>query len=232
MPLGSSLLKGLKRLRYLLENTLPQPMPVMFYLEKLRWEKLAKENPNFYVYSKHVSKEEFWNSRKVDYELFISRDALLNSVLLPFSEKTMLEVGGGVGRMTKYFAENFGMIVSLDVSWRMLELARKNLRDYRNVVFIELKTPSIPLPSESFDFTFSYAVFQHMRRKMVESMFREVQRVLVPGGIFKAQLRGAPAASSAWYFGDFWTEKDIHTLSSSAGFEIEKVLVRGNYGLC
>jgi len=122
--------------------------------------------------------------------------------------------------MTKYFADNFALVVSLDISSQMLDLARTNLKNYRNVVFVELKTPSIPIASASFDFAFSYAVFQHMRRKVVEVMFREVQRVLVTGGIFKAQLRGVPAARSAWYFGDYWTEKDIHTLYSSPGFEL------------
>jgi len=122
--------------------------------------------------------------------------------------------------MTKYFADNFALVVSLDISSQMLDLARTNLKNYRNVVFVELKTPCIPIASASFDFAFSYAVFQHMRRKMVEIMFHEVRRVLVTGGIFKAQLRGAPAARSAWYFGDYWTEKDVRRLSSNTGFQL------------
>ena len=84
----------MRNIRYLLENVLPWPTSIMFYLSKRRWDTLARENPNFYVYSKPFSEQEFWHSGKTDYERFVSDDALLNSVLQPFSEKTVLEVGG------------------------------------------------------------------------------------------------------------------------------------------
>jgi len=81
-------------IRYLLENVLPWPTSIMFYLNKRRWDALARQNPFYYVYSKPVSEQEFWDSGKTDYEKFVSGDALLNSVLQPFNERTMLEVGG------------------------------------------------------------------------------------------------------------------------------------------
>jgi SAM-dependent methyltransferase len=49
----------------------------------------------------------------------------------------------------------------------------------------------------SFDFVYSYIVFQHIpNRDVVLNYLSEARRVLKPGGILRCQLRGTPPLDS------------------------------------
>lgn len=106
----------------------------------------------------------------------------------------MLEIGCGVGRMTAGFAPLFGQVHAIDVSGQMLRRARAYLAALPNVYLYETNGSDLQLfRDDSFQFCFSYIVFQHIPLKtMIERYIQEGGRVLAPGGVFAFQVNGLP----------------------------------------
>ena len=77
--------------------------------------------------------------------------------------------------------------------------------------------------SESFDFVYSYAVFQHIpSRDVIENYVREVYALLRPGALFKFQVQGfrddeVPVDS---WLGAFFTEEQAREMAGRCGFEM------------
>ncbi len=105
-----------------------------------------------------------------------------------------LEIGCGPGRLMKPMSRHFGEIHGIDVADAMIQRAVRNLRDVphafpRAASGSDLRDYS----DDSFDFVYSYAVFQHIpQREVVLSYLRDVVRVLKPGGIARLQINGLP----------------------------------------
>ena len=104
----------------------------------------------------------------------------------------VLEIGCGIGRMTRMMATIFGHVTGIDISPEMIRQARENLAGLPNVALLEGDGCTLrPLPNDRFDFAFSFIVFQHIPAlEIVESYFHEVWRVLKPNSLFKVQLQG------------------------------------------
>ena len=138
----------------------------------------------------------------------------------------ILEIGCGVGRLTRHLAAIFGDVDGIDVSGEMIREGRRRLRDLPNVRLhesngVDLRT----FADDSFDFAFSYIVFQHIPdKRVIESYLGEAARVLKPGAVFKFQVHGGEStyeasATSTWS-GAVVTEKEIRDWSRAFGFEV------------
>lgn len=105
-----------------------------------------------------------------------------------------LEIGCGPGRLVKPMSRHFGEIHGVDVSDRMIALARERLREIPWAHVHATDGSSLAqFASESFDFIYSYAVFQHIpSRDVVLQYCREAHRVMKPGAILRAQFNGLP----------------------------------------
>jgi SAM-dependent methyltransferase len=114
---------------------------------------------------------------------------------------TCVEVGCGFGRMTAVLAERFDRVVALDVSPRMLELARAAVTA-SNVEFELVSGSSLdPVEDGVADTLVCYLVLQHLpRREAVEGYLKEFSRVLTPDGRAFVQLPvlGSGAHVRAW----------------------------------
>jgi len=198
--------------------------------QKRLWENLAKKNSRYYInsdYGKEISEDKFRESGKRDYIKYISMDSLISERMTPHT--ILLDIGCGSGRMTEFMAEDFYETIGIDISREMINQARERLEDITNVKFIESDGENIPLPNESIGMAFSYLVFQHMKtREMVESNFREVYRILKPGGLFKVRVRIDKLDSmESWWSGVYCDEM----YPISIGFKLLKREEVGNYGL-
>ena len=190
--------------------------------QKELWNKLAKDNSKYYVASfkgKGITEEEFVESGREDYKNLILNDELIEK------NGIILEVGCGIGRMTQFMRYDFNKVIGIDISGKMIQQAKERLR---GAEFIETDGETIPLPSNSIDFTFSYIVFQHFKTKeMLESNFKEVYRVLKKDGIFKVLVRSDKVDLSQWWGGIACDE----TIPISIGFKLLKKEKIKNYGL-
>jgi len=135
--------------------------------ERMRrdWDQRASEDADRFVYTRDSEADEadFLASGRANFHQLV-RPYL--PVLLQGADPRrcrVLEIGCGVGRMTRWFADTFGEVHALDVSPGMMERARSRLADLPNVVLhLGSGVDLDGLPDESFDLVFSYIVFQHV----------------------------------------------------------------------
>ena len=94
---------------------------------------------------------------------------------------TILDLGCGTGRFSESLAAHFDAeVVGVDPSEKMLDQARKKLRDHR--VRYQLGSgEAIPLPDDSVDLIFMSMCFHHFNDQM--AAVRECRRVLRDGAI-------------------------------------------------
>jgi len=101
----------------------------------------------------------------------------------------LLDFGCGVGRMTRAFSQFFCSCVGIDVSGKMVELARKFNADRPHCEFVASASATMPFADATFDFVFSVLVLQHLPKKsMILGYISEFIRVAKDGGVIVFQL--------------------------------------------
>ena len=166
----------------------------MNIIERMRrdWDRRAREDAYFYAgfARRNQSSADFFSSAS---DTVHTIEAEL-SRLPPSEARCALEIGCGPGRLMGALAHNFAEIHGVDISEQMAALARENLRFVAGACVHVTPDSSLSMfPEGRFDFVYSYTVFQHIpSRDVVLNYMREARRVLKPGGILCAQLRGTP----------------------------------------
>jgi ubiquinone/menaquinone biosynthesis C-methylase UbiE len=152
------------------------------------WNRAADENPYWYVssygaYDAARNLEEFWASGQA-----IWNDIKQVTGYAPGTGDTVVEIGCGVGRLTRAIAPEVGRVIALDISERMLALARQ--ANLPNTDFRAAEGFTLPgLPDESADLALGYCVFQHLPSEAaLKSYLAEMHRVTKPGGIIAFTL--------------------------------------------
>ena len=115
-----------------------------------------------------------------------------------------LEIGCGPGRLMRPLSRHFVEIDGVDVSDEMIAIARERLSDLPNAHPHHTDGASLSLfPDETFEFVYSYAVFQHIpSRDVVLQYLRETHRVMKTGGLARLQFNGLPQGAGISY--DTW----------------------------
>ena len=105
-----------------------------------------------------------------------------------------LEIGCGPGRLMRPMAKHFGEIHGVDVADAMIVRARERLAGIPHAhAHVGTGSDLAQFADQSFDYVYSYAVFQHIpSRDVVFNYLNEAVRVLKPGGLVRAQVNGLP----------------------------------------
>lgn len=163
------------------------------------WNARAREDAGYYV--------AFGRRDQDDAGFFETGRDVVRSIepelrrLGPEQRGRALEIGCGPGRLIRHLSPYFGEIHGVDVSDEMIALARQKLGDVPNAHFHVTSGSSLSMfPDESFDFVYSYAVFQHIpSRDVVYEYLREIRRVMRPEGIAWLQFNGLPRSQESEY---------------------------------
>ena len=194
---------------------------------KKKWNKLATENAMYHVVSrkgKEIDEEQFKHTGLLNYKEHIEEDELLKSKLGNFSNKKILNIGCGVGRLEEFMSKDFEEVYGVDISEVMVEQSRKRLSDKKNVKFFATDGVSLPFEDGFFDLIFSYIVFQHMPNKdVVESNFKEISRTLKEDAIAKIQIRGGHQPYKwQWFYGPVFSYKNIKEVLDRSNLNLIK----------
>ena len=97
-----------------------------------------------------------------------------------FKDKTILDAGCGIGR-NSYWPLKYGAqkVVAFDFDRRTVDVARKNLSQFKNVEVIYQSIYGIAYENE-FDSVFSIGVIHHLEKP--EEAIKNLVRALKPGG--------------------------------------------------
>ncbi len=158
------------------------------------WDDRAIAAPEYYVANgqERWEREEFFRSGEINVENEILADPWVFRRGAEPRRMRMLEIGCGCGRMTRALAASFAEVHGVVISGEMIRLAARNLSDLRNIFLYKNNGSDLAgLADRSFDFAFSFIVFQHIPSPdVIESYVREVYRCLKPGAVFKFQVQG------------------------------------------
>jgi SAM-dependent methyltransferase len=199
------------------------------------WNRRANENAKFYVQSERNdwADRDFFRTGEINAAELVMTDMprICGPGQSPL-DLSMLEIGCGVGRMTRMLARIFAYVTALDISDEMAARARANTADLPNVTVLVGDGATLhPLASDTFDFVFSFIVFQHIPSlEIIASYCREAHRVLKPGGLFKFHVQGRTAFRRGRR--DTWTGYQVspaqaRMLAHGAGFAMEHSEGRG-----
>jgi SAM-dependent methyltransferase len=161
--------------------------------QKRDWEALAEIDPLWAILGDSTRRGRGW---EVD-EFFATAEATLAPILaaahglgLPAQRERALDFGCGVGRITRALGSTFHSAYGVDISERMVELARDLNADYPRCTFLVNEASDLrQFESGSFDLVFENLVLQHLPFKaLVWKYLAEFLRVVRPHGLVVFQL--------------------------------------------
>ena len=151
-------------------------------------------------------------------------------------ESTVLDLGCGIGRVALYVAPACAKLWAVDVSPRMLEMARVRLADQRNVQYAICQDVVIPdVPTASIDVAYSLLVLQHLEREDAFLLLQELRRIMRPTGTavlsfpnllsetYLASFReyARTRVSSVRSRARFYTAQEVECVLGAAGFKAD-----------
>lgn len=147
------------------------------------WDEKALENPYWYVSSAgpYAGRDltDFWASGER-----IWSDIRRIAGYAPDHNAVLVEIGCGVGRLTRLLARESAHVHAFDISAEMLKIAEASLAQ-SNISFHLAESPDLPqLPAACADAFIAYCVFQHLPDYETLRRYLEAAvRVLRPGGL-------------------------------------------------
>ena len=190
------------------------------------WDARALENARFYVNTAQENWDDdaFFASGRMTVQEEVLTDMINICQGKDPKQMTILEIGCGVGRVTRALAEVFGTVHGVDVSGEMVRQAAEANRGIRNAHFWKNNGTDLQVLGDvKIDFAFSSIVFQHIpSREVIETYVCEVKRLLRPGGLFKFQVQGDATLSTEQH--DTWlgvpfSDRQAVELAERCGFE-------------
>ncbi len=156
------------------------------------WNALAELDPLWTILSDPEKKFGKWDAA----EFFSTGEREAERVLamcksngITISYGKLLDFGCGVGRMTRAFSGFFASCVGVDVSGKMIGLARKFNSGRPNCEFIASDSALLPFPDKSFEFVFTVLVLQHVpKTSTILRYVAEFIRVAKDNGVVVFQL--------------------------------------------
>jgi SAM-dependent methyltransferase len=113
------------------------------------------------------------------------------------ADKTLVEIGCGIGRMTCAFTREYGCVVACDLDAGFLERCFETVGRFGQID--RLRTchvadgRTLDLPPDSADVAFSYITLQHCDPADAENLTAEAVRVTRPGGKIVLNYRARSA---------------------------------------
>ena len=143
------------------------------YIEKLYNDIAGKQFKGNYEKNRWANKSE-----KSRYEMISNT---LIKISKDYKFKEYIEIGPGPGTWTKIFLERNknAKFTLVDISYEMLEQAKKNLINYSNLVYLKGDFLKIPL-GKKFDFFFSSRALEYLSDK--EFAFKRIGEIIKKNG--------------------------------------------------
>jgi len=152
-----------------------------------QWEEAANVNEDRYIASGwHYSDKLYETSGILTVGEFL-RVLISHTERKELENKTLLELGCGNGRMTKYLAESFDKVIAVDCSKTMLEKGKEKVKA-KNIEWSLTVDDSITVKDGTIDFFFTFIVLQHCKEDTIKKYFKEADRLLKSEGLFIFQL--------------------------------------------
>lgn len=118
-----------------------------------------------------------------DFFIRVKADELIASCerqLGGLEERSVLDVGCGVGLMSRYVGERFGKLCGVDIAGGVVDRAAAHVPQGEFQLY---DGKQIPYDAETFDVVFTVCVLHHVPPAQWTSLVAEMARALKPGGL-------------------------------------------------
>jgi len=137
----------------------------------------------------------------------------------------ILDAGCGPGRDSKFFISQGFQVIGIDLSEKLLEIAKKNVPEAK---FYKQDLRNIEFPDNTFDGIWANGSLHHLKYKNIPFILESFHTILKPQGILfinvkkgKGEIeRVVPSIPNAKRFYSLFQEKQLHTLLHKAGFTV------------
>jgi SAM-dependent methyltransferase len=180
------------------------------------WDERAREDAAYFVDNlldyRNADMEQFWARGRDVVERILDAAEL---ELVPSDE--IVEIGCGIGRLTRVLAGRVRRVWAVDVSSEMLRQAREQLAGFDNVEWIHGDgTTLAPIGDGVASGCFSFVVFQHVPDPAITLGYvREMARVLRPG---------------AWSAFQVSTDPGVHRVRNGVRTRLKALVGAGPHG--
>ncbi len=204
------------------------------------WDARAREDALYFVDSRAgratADEDGFWRRGEEDLDRMLG---LLGAAIEPSDR--VVEIGCGVGRITRVLAARAAYVQALDVSAQMLREARARNPELENVEWLHGDGFGLaPIADASATVCFSVVVFQHIPDALVTlGYIRETGRILRPGGWAALHVSndpgvhrlangggGDPESHPAW-LGSAVDLEAVRDAATEAGMSLDRVVGAG-----
>ena len=128
-------------------------------------------------------------------------------------KQSLLEIGAGHGRDSKYFEENDFEVTCIDLSPEMVRLCQQKGLNARVMDMIDLD-----FPDNSFDAVYSLNSLLHLPKKELPTVLQNIRRVLKENGLFFMGVYGGYDFEGIWER-DSYTPKRFFSFHSDEGLK-------------
>ena len=214
----------------------------------------AERFPDYYRRAFHHQTDGYLSeksARLYDYQVEIlfggAADAMRRQALVPIHESLrerriadcrLIDIACGTGRFLTFVKDNYPRlaVTALEVSPYYIAEARRNLRFWSRVDFVEAAIEARTLPPESFDIATCIYLFHELPAAIHAQAARAIADVLKLGGLlvfldslqsgdrpeYDALLESFPLAFHEPYYADY-LRQDLAGLFAAAGLIVERV---------
>jgi 2-polyprenyl-3-methyl-5-hydroxy-6-metoxy-1,4-benzoquinol methylase len=181
---------------------------VRIRLVRNTWERLARLDPYWAI----VNRPDWRRNRTELGEFFANGRALIErqftqvrAVFPEFPRGRALDFGCGVGRLSAALAAQFREVVGVDISARMIALARRHHAGVGNLTFVRNTRSDLQaFAAGEFDLVYSLIALQHVPAPFIRSYLGEFARICRPGGILLFQLPAREVAAARRNLWSVW----------------------------
>lgn len=176
-------------------------------------KEILKQSYNNYAHVREKNELQEWKIKP--------RESFLQ-LLLNEGKSTLLDVGAGTGRDSKFFKNNNINVIAVDLSDEMVKLCReKGIESY------ELDFYNLHEIGKKFDAVWAMNSLLHVEKANLNLVLQEIKSVLNPLGLFFMGVYGGEDSEGIWEddiyiphrFFSFFTDENIKKVVSNH-FEI------------
>jgi ubiquinone/menaquinone biosynthesis C-methylase UbiE len=156
------------------------------------WDKLARTDPLYGVASDPEKRGRKWDENEFFSTGVTQIDSMLeygraHGIRIPGGK--VMDFGCGVGRLSQALSRHFDSVTGVDISPRMVELAKSYDKSGGKCAFLLNEKNDLTIFGDGiFDFIFTDMVLQHMAPRYALDYIREFARVLKNDGLMVFQL--------------------------------------------
>ncbi|MCB0334081.1 MAG: methyltransferase domain-containing protein, partial [Bdellovibrionales bacterium] len=146
------------------------------------WNRRVDHDYRFWMSDGYSSDEVMWQAGERDF-------GIITKGLADTKEKTILELGCGVGRLLHAAIPVYHKVIGVDVSTSALHKADELLGKHDNLQLIAGNGIDLSeIPSSSIDVLFSFAAITSVPTEVIAGYLREMHRVMKPEGVVRLQV--------------------------------------------